>query len=50
MADAICLEIIKGASVRKIGAMEEMPCEDTVYTWLPKYPEFSEKGCPAPDP
>lgn len=43
LADAICLEIIKGASVRKIGMMEEMPCEDTIYTWLSKYPEFSEK-------
>lgn len=43
VAELICELIIKGYSVRKIGDVDTMPCEDTIYTWLAKYPEFSEK-------
>ncbi|MEH2700232.1 hypothetical protein GFL93_09350 [Rhizobium leguminosarum bv. viciae] len=43
LAEAICELIIKGMSVRKIGDLEAMPCEDTIYTWLSKHSEFSEK-------
>ncbi|MBP2564522.1 hypothetical protein CFBP5875_04625 [Agrobacterium pusense] len=43
LADAICERIITGLSVRKIGDMDDMPCEDTIYTWLSKYEYFSEK-------
>lgn len=43
MADAVCGHIIQGMSVRKIGLLDDMPCEDTIYTWLSKYSEFSEK-------
>ena len=43
IAEAVCELIIKGYSVRKIGELEPMPCEDTIYTWLAKYSEFSEK-------
>jgi hypothetical protein len=43
IADAICELIIKGYSVRKIGELEPMPCEDTIYTWLSKHSDFSEK-------
>ncbi|WP_064830972.1 hypothetical protein [Rhizobium phaseoli] len=43
IADIICERIITGLSVRKIGDMEDMPCEDTIYTWLAKHEYFSEK-------
>lgn len=43
MAEAICEDIIRGMSVRKIGMKEDRPCEDTIYTWLAKHSEFSEK-------
>lgn len=43
LASIICEHMTKGLSVRKIGGMEEMPCEDTIHTWLARYPHFSEK-------
>ena len=43
LADLICERIIKGMSVRKIGDMDDMPCEDTIYTWLARHRDFSEK-------
>ncbi|CVI57313.1 hypothetical protein CFBP4996_25510 [Agrobacterium leguminum] len=43
LASIICEHMIKGLSVRKIGGMEEMPCEDTIHTWLARYPHFPEK-------
>jgi len=43
LADIICEKIITGLSVRKIGDMEDMPCEDSIYTWLSQHEYFSEK-------
>lgn len=35
--------MISGISLRKICLDERMPNQDTVYTWLAREPEFSEK-------
>jgi hypothetical protein len=43
LADLICERMIMGKSIRKISEMEDMPCEDSIYTWLAKYAYFSEK-------
>lgn len=39
----ICMEIMAGKSLRTICAMEGMPAASTVYAWLGKYPEFSQR-------
>lgn len=41
--EAICKLLISGISLRKICLDERMPNQDTVYSWLAKEPEFSEK-------
>lgn len=43
LADVICERMVTGKSIRKISEMEDMPCEDTIYTWLAKHSYFSEK-------
>lgn len=43
LADAICELVVRGMSMRKICELDAMPVEDTVYSWLAKYPYFSEK-------
>lgn len=43
LADLICERMIMGKSIRKISEMDDMPCEDSIYTWLAKHPYFSEK-------
>ena len=43
LADDICELIIQGHSVRKIADADVMPSEGTIYSWLSRYPEFSEK-------
>lgn len=43
IAETICQRIIEGLSVRKIADMDDMPTESTIYLWLARYSEFSEK-------
>lgn len=43
IVDAICAAIASGASVNKICESSEMPAQSTVFAWLAKYPEFTEK-------
>lgn len=44
IADAICAEIATtDASILRICARDDMPAQSSVYLWLSKHPEFSEK-------
>jgi predicted ATPase with chaperone activity len=43
IADEICRRISQGETVRQIIAAEGMPAESTIYLWIAKHPEFSEK-------
>lgn len=42
-ADIICIRLGQGESLRKICLDERMPSQQTVYTWLQKFPEFLEQ-------
>lgn len=39
----ICAELAKGRSLRTVCSIEGMPSLDTVFNWIHKYPEFSER-------
>ena len=43
LADLICLRIAEGESLREIVRSEGMPERATVYDWLLKKPDFSDK-------
>lgn len=43
IADVICERIADGTSLRKICLDDDMPCKASVFTWLNKYPEFSDQ-------
>jgi hypothetical protein len=43
LADAICVRLAQGDSLRKICKDEDMPGESTVYAWLFKDEAFQEK-------
>lgn len=43
IATAICQEISSGRSLRSICADDDMPAQSTVFLWLAKHAEFSEK-------
>jgi transposase len=43
VADIICIRLGGGESLRKIIKTEGMPSQQTVYTWLQKYPAFLEQ-------
>lgn len=43
IADTICALIAQKWSVHQLTKRDDMPSEDTVYTWLLKHPEFAEK-------
>lgn len=43
LAAFICSEIASGEKVSDICAAETMPSQRSVYTWLAKYPEFSQQ-------
>lgn len=43
VANDICIRIALGESLRKICMEEEMPAQSSVYEWLLRYPDFSEK-------
>jgi hypothetical protein len=43
IATAICQEISSGRSLRSICAQDDMPAQSTVFLWLAKHAEFSEK-------
>lgn len=43
IATAICQEISSGRSLRSICAQDDMPAQSTVFLWLAKHEEFSEK-------
>lgn len=43
VADAICLRLIEGESLRTICKSEDMPAASTVFKWLSERPEFSEQ-------
>lgn len=42
-ADAICLRLIEGDSLRTICKADEMPAASTVFKWLSERPAFSEQ-------
>jgi hypothetical protein len=42
-ADAICLRLIEGDSLRTICKADEMPAASTVFKWLSERPVFSEQ-------
>lgn len=42
LADEICRRLVT-TSMRRICMAQDMPSEQTVYTWLQKHPEFLEK-------
>jgi hypothetical protein len=39
----ICTELALGRSMRRICMDDDMPAQSTVYEWLERYTEFSEK-------
>lgn len=43
ITDTICERIAEGRSLRSIAQDEDMPHESTIYRWLFKHKEFSEK-------
>lgn len=43
LANDICIRIALGESLRKICMEEGMPAQSSVYEWLLRYPDFSEK-------
>jgi len=43
VADDICIRIALGESLRKICMEENMPAQSSVYEWLLRYSDFSEK-------
>lgn len=43
IADAICVRLAMGESLLKICCDSDMPAQSTVYLWLLKNPDFSEK-------
>lgn len=43
IADQICDEIIRGASLYRLCERDGFPGERTVYQWLDKNPEFAQK-------
>jgi hypothetical protein len=42
LADDICIRVMS-RSLYKVVRDEDMPNRDTIYTWLNKYPDFSDK-------
>lgn len=42
LIDSICAEVAAGGNLNQIGMRDDMPCYDTIYRWLDKYPAFSE--------
>lgn len=43
IVDVILERISSGESLNKITQDDNMPCNSTVYLWLSKHPEFSDK-------
>lgn len=43
IAESICHQITRGMSLREICAADGMPVRDTVYHWLTKHNEFSDR-------
>ncbi len=43
LADRICDMFSYGASMKEVCENKDMPAPSTVYLWLTKHPEFSEK-------
>ena len=43
IADEICVQLMMGKSLIEVCEADGMPAESTVYLWLLKRPEFSEK-------
>jgi hypothetical protein len=43
VANDICIRIALGESLRKLCMEEGMPAQSSVYEWLLRYPDFSEK-------
>jgi len=43
LADEICFLIAQGNSMRKVAAMEKMPCGQTIFSWFRDYPDFLEQ-------
>ena len=43
VADAICVELASGVSLRAICRRDDMPCVDTVLKWVKKFPSFAEQ-------
>ena len=42
LADEICARVVM-RPLHQVSKDEDMPCEDTIYTWLGKHKEFAEK-------
>ncbi|MGG7581712.1 hypothetical protein [Rhizobium sp. Nf11,1] len=43
VAEDICELVVQGNSIRRIAELDIMPTESTIYSWLAKHTEFSEK-------
>lgn len=42
IVDRICKTIASGVSLKAVSLMDWAPCEDTIYEWRVRHPEFSE--------
>jgi len=43
LADEVCSLIAQGNSMRKVAAMESMPCGQTLFSWFRLHPTFLEQ-------
>lgn len=43
LADKICVQIASGVNLAKVCEQKDMPGHSTVYQWLRKYPDFTDK-------
>ena len=40
LADRVCAELAEGKSLRTVCKADDLPCTETIFSWLRKYPEF----------
>lgn len=43
LIDEFCSRLVDGTSVNKVCQQDDMPDKSTIFLWLSKYPEFSDK-------